>query len=298
MAAARDVAQGAVGVLALEFPGASCHGAQHAQPAQAFLLPIAAEELVEVLVVVDLVGRDAGAQVDEDRLARRLGQRPVVGGGAGLDHAARRHLQPARRGEQLHLAVGRVLGEEALEGRFPVELRPHVVDVGAQGAAVLQLLVLPVVAQPGRDLLVAGEEVDQVVGVEVGAALDEGRRAGQVEQRVVVADALERDAREVEVVDGPVRGFVASHAETPCDRVRAPRWRLARARRDLWAAPPCTLRALCSRGTDRTQAGAAGTPSGRGSPGRLPAGPAWPARRHRPLQGPKPIIECSIESSS
>ena len=69
--------------------------AQPAPEADALGSEIALQMAVEQLVVAQLVGGDAAADLLEHRLRRGLGQRGVIGAGAGLDDAARHQLAGA-----------------------------------------------------------------------------------------------------------------------------------------------------------------------------------------------------------
>ncbi len=150
-----------------------------------------------------LVAADAPRQVAQHRLLAGRVQRLVVGRRAHLDDAARGQLLAAGGLEVVHRAQPRVLLEEVGVGAVPVEFRPDVPHIGLQGTAVLQFFRLPVLAQPGADLVVVAEAFQQVAGVGVAAALDEGCAADEQEHGVVVAHALGFDGGKIDVGERP-----------------------------------------------------------------------------------------------
>ena len=206
-----DVAQGDVGIALAQLAQAGVQNTGHARTADRLAVLQLPEVLEEVLVMADLVGADAAEQIGQHRLAAQLAQRVVVGGGAGLDHAARHQFQ-ARVGLQLvDRAQRRVLGEEAVVGLLPGKLGPHRLHVGLEGGAVLQLLGLPLAGEPGRHVGVGGVVLGQVAGVGVGAGFDERGADQQVEQRLVVHDGGVLDGRQVQVFQAPVAAPGAGH---------------------------------------------------------------------------------------
>ncbi|MCY1548633.1 hypothetical protein D9M68_847560 [compost metagenome] len=77
---------------------------------------------------------------------------------------------------------------------------------------MLQFLGFPLVGEPGGDFVVAAEEIDQVLGVKVGAAFDERGAGHEVEEIFVPADLRPRDTGEIQVLDLPVCRLLACHA--------------------------------------------------------------------------------------
>ena len=162
-----------------------------------------AEILEEVLVVLHLVGADAVGQVGQHRFGGQIAQGFVVGGGAGLDHAARDQFQRAVVFQFFICAHGAVLGKEAVECSLPGELGPDGFHIGAQGQTVLQFFRLPALLQPFGHLGVGRVVAHQIARVHVGAGLDEGSAGDQIEQVLVVAYARDVDAAEVDLADVP-----------------------------------------------------------------------------------------------
>ena len=70
---------------------------------------------------------------------------------------------------------------------------------------MLQFFVLPVFAQPRRNLRIVGAMVRQIAGVQVGAGFDERGADEQVEQVFARRDALTLNGAEVQRFNPPVR---------------------------------------------------------------------------------------------
>ena len=148
---------------------------------------IASEKAEEMLVVIDLVGADARRELAQHRLGRGVRQHAIEARRAGLDDAARDHLERAGLGEMLDRAERLILAEETAIGALPIELRPRRLDIAAQRVAVLHLLVLPALLQPVDDLGVAAVEFDEVARIRARRDLDERRGRDKLEQPLVIA---------------------------------------------------------------------------------------------------------------
>jgi hypothetical protein len=88
---------------------------------------------------------------------------------------------------------------------IPIEIWPSELDIAAQRAAVLQLLGQPMRFEPLGDLVVGGEIIDQVPGIEISRRLDEGGGGDQLEDRLVAGDRIAPQCRPVDAVERPAR---------------------------------------------------------------------------------------------
>ena len=112
-----------------------------------------------MLVVPHFVRPDAPRQIAQHRLGTYAAQRLVEGRRAHLHDATSGHLEAARGLVFLRAAKVGILIEELGVGAIPLKFGPDSSHVGLQRATVLQLLRLPMLAQPYAHLGVIDGEV-------------------------------------------------------------------------------------------------------------------------------------------
>src|SRR5260370_602610 len=156
------------------------HG-QAPQKADPLGVEIALQMRVEELVVAQLVGGDVAADLLQHRLLRRLGERRVIGAGAGLDDAARDELAGARAA---HRGAG---AEVDAEARGEARRRRGVIEarIGQHGPAPQRLAVLRLLDAPAARLLLEGgivmEDAAEILRVVGAVLLDQARRLDDAE---------------------------------------------------------------------------------------------------------------------
>src|SRR6185437_15027043 len=152
----RALIGGVVGIGQLVILGFADAAERHGEAPQSsdmLAVEIALQMRVEELVVAQLVGGDLLADLAQHRLLGRLGERRVIGAGAGLDDAARHQFADARAADRAaSIKVDTVSRGEARRrgGVIEIAIGPH--GPAAERRAVLHLLGAPA----ARDILEGG----------------------------------------------------------------------------------------------------------------------------------------------